>query len=229
MMRKIRGGCSGGVAIRIGVRDAVDVAGERLKACFVGMRLAGERHGEQRAPMECVLEADNGRALGIRAGDLDGVFDGFGAGVDQNGFLWEIAGSECVELFRHGDVAFVGSDGEAEVQKLLELLADRGDDARRTVAGVEAPDAAGKIEIAIAVHVFEDRAFSARSEDGRGIGGAARDGGFAAGHESAGFRAGDFGAKLNGFHGEPHLVSRECFSSTSVRLVRSRDSSLRSE
>src|SRR5437016_2972361 len=69
------------------------------------------------------------------------------------------------------------------------------------MAGVEAADASGEIEIAIAVHVFEDRAFSARRENGRSVGRAARDGGFAADHEGARLGAGNFGADLNRFHG----------------------------
>src|SRR5690349_761604 len=68
------------------------------------------------------------------------------------------------------------------------------------MAGVEAADAAGKIEIAIAVHVFDDGSCGTGSEDGRGVRRAARDGGFAAGHQRAGSWARDFGAKLNGFH-----------------------------
>ncbi len=80
-------------AIGISERNAVDVAGERFEACFIRMRLAGERHGEKRAAMEGIFEADNGGALGVGAGDLDGILDGFGAGIDEDGFLREVAGS----------------------------------------------------------------------------------------------------------------------------------------
>src|SRR5205807_5005054 len=200
MVGKISGRRPRRVAIRIGVRNAIDVAGKGLEAGFVGMRFAGEGHGEKRAAVEGVFEANDGGPLGVGAGDFDGVFDGLGAGVHQDGFFRAIAGSERVEFFGHGDVAFVGSDGEAEMEEFVELLADCGGYTRRTMASVEAADAAGKIEIAIAVEVFDDRAFSARSENGRGVGGAAGNGGFAAGHERAGFGAGDFGADLDGFH-----------------------------
>src|SRR5213082_1663327 len=100
-------------------------------------------------------------------------------------------------------IAFVGSDGEAQVQVFFQLLADPGGHARRAVADIEAADAAGKIEIAIAIDVFDDSGFGARGENGIGVGRAARDRGFAAGHQSAGLGAGDFGAKLDGFHGQP--------------------------
>src|SRR6266446_9816922 len=89
-------------AIRISERNAVNVAGKRREAGFIRMRLAGERHGEKRAAMEGVLETDDGGALGVSAGDLDGVFDGLGAGVQENGFLRKIAGSQGVEFFRDG-------------------------------------------------------------------------------------------------------------------------------
>src|SRR5580693_9168077 len=43
MVREFRGRCSGGIAIWIREGNAVDVAREGLEACFVRMRLAGER------------------------------------------------------------------------------------------------------------------------------------------------------------------------------------------
>src|SRR6266478_1297675 len=117
-------------AVGIGEGNPIDVAGEGLEAGFIRMRFTGQRHGEKGAAMEGVLETDYGGALGVGTGDLDGVFDGFGAGVEEDGFLWKIAGGERVESFGDGDVAFVGSDGETEMQVLLELRADRGEDAR---------------------------------------------------------------------------------------------------
>src|SRR5580704_10178410 len=44
MMREFRRCCAGWIAIGIGKRNAVDVARERLEACFVRMSLASERH-----------------------------------------------------------------------------------------------------------------------------------------------------------------------------------------
>src|SRR5258708_6025135 len=164
MMREGFGGGSLFAAVGIGERNTVDVAGERLEAGFIGMRLAGQRHGEKRAAMEGVLETDDGGALGVDAGDLDGVFDGFGARVDKDSFLREVTRREGVEFFRDGDVPFIRSDREAEMQVLLELLADGGEDARRAVADVEAADSASEIEIAIAVDVFDDRAIGGSGE-----------------------------------------------------------------
>src|SRR6266567_6172067 len=187
-------------AVGIGKRNAVNVAGKRLEAGFIRMRLAGKRHGQKRAAMEGVLKTNDGGALGKGARDLDGIFDGFGAGVQENGFLRKIAGSQGVEFFRDGDVALVGSDGEAEMQVLLDLFADGRKHARSAVADVEAADAAGEIEIAIAVDILDGGAFGARGENRRGIRRTARNRGFAARHQWAGLGARYFRAKLNCFH-----------------------------
>src|SRR6266436_4583103 len=114
MRESFRGGTFFG-AVGIGERNAVDVAGKRLETGFIRMRLAGQRHGEKRAAMEGVFETDDGGTFGVGAGDFDGVFDGLGAGIEENGFFRKNAGSEGVEFFGDGDVAFVRSDGETEM------------------------------------------------------------------------------------------------------------------
>ena len=188
------------IAIWIGERNAIDVAGERLKARFVGMRFAGERHGEKRAAVECVFETDDRGTLCVGARDLDGIFDGFGAGIEKNGFLRELAGGERVQFFSDGDVAFVRRDRETEMQMFFELRLNRGDDTRRAVANVEAADAAGKIDVPVAVDVFDGGAIGACRENGRGVGGPARDGSFAARHQRARTRPGNFRSNLNRSH-----------------------------
>src|ERR1700686_1206714 len=94
MMRIVGGRCAGWTAIWICERNAVDVAGKRLETRFVRMRLAGQRHSEKRAAVESVFETDDGGTFCIGASDLDGVFDGFGAGVEKNCFLRKIAWSQ---------------------------------------------------------------------------------------------------------------------------------------
>src|SRR5580692_745515 len=68
MMRKFSSGGARRIAIRVCKRNAVDIASKRLKACFVRMRLAGQRHGEKRAPMESIFETDYCGAFCIGAG-----------------------------------------------------------------------------------------------------------------------------------------------------------------
>ena len=68
------------------------------------------------------------------AGDLDGVLDRLGAGVEQRGALVVVARGELVERLGDGDVALVRRDHEARVGERLDLGLDRVDDARRAVA-----------------------------------------------------------------------------------------------
>src|SRR5713226_7709194 len=150
--------------------------------------------------MESVLKTNDGRPLCVGARDLDGVLDGLGAGVQKDGFLRKIAGSQRVQFFRQGNVAFVGSDGEAEMQVLLELFPDRGEHPRRAVADIEAADTSGEIEIAITIDILDGGAVSSRGEDRRGIRRATWNSSFAARHQGARLGPRYFGANLNRRH-----------------------------
>jgi hypothetical protein len=59
------------------------------------------------------------------------------------------------------------------------------------MADIEASDAAGKIDVAIAVNIFEGRAFGFRNVNRQRMAQAARDGRFAACGERSRFRAWD--------------------------------------
>ena len=83
---------------------------------------------------------------------------------------------------------------------LFELCLNRGDHARRTVADIQAADAAGKIEIAVAVYVFDGDTVGACSKNRRGIGGTARNGSLAARHQRSRLRPGNFCFNLNCRH-----------------------------
>jgi hypothetical protein len=61
----------------------------------------------------------------VSARDFNRVFDGLGAAIQQNCFLREVAGRQCIQLFRQRDIFFVGRDAEAGVDERVELLADR--------------------------------------------------------------------------------------------------------
>src|SRR6266481_2768301 len=100
--------------------------------------------------MKRVFETNDGRALRVCARDLDGILDGFGAGIEENRFLGKLARGQGIQFLRHGNVALVRSDSETKVQMLFELRLNRGDHARRTMADIQATDAAGKIQIAVA-------------------------------------------------------------------------------
>src|SRR5260370_23281613 len=150
--------------------------------------------------MESVLKTSDGRPLCGGASDLGGVLDGLGAGVQKDGFLRKIAGSQRVQFFRHGNVAFVGSDGEAEMQVLLELFPDRGEHPRRAVADIQAADASGDIEIALTIDILDGGAVSSCSENRRGIRRAAWNSSFTPRHQGARLGPRYFRANLNRRH-----------------------------
>ena len=83
--------------------------------------------------MVAVVERDDGLPPGGRAGDLDGVLDGLGAGVEQRRALLVVAGRQRVELLADGDVALVRRDHEARVRERGDLVLDRLDDERRSL------------------------------------------------------------------------------------------------
>ncbi len=83
-------------AIRISEGYAIYVAGERRKSRLVGMRFAGECHGQQRATMKCILEANHRGALGIDPRDFDRVLHSFRAGIHDDGFLGSLSGCQRV-------------------------------------------------------------------------------------------------------------------------------------
>ncbi len=89
------------------------------------------------------------------------------------------------------DVTLVGQHVEAGVQEAVELTPDGLDHARGAVAGVEAADATGEIDEAVAVDVFDDGTFSLVDEDRRGMEGCADYGGVTAAHEFVRAGAGD--------------------------------------
>src|SRR5271170_7250359 len=68
------------------------------------------------------------------------------------------------------------------------------------MANIEATDAAGKIDIPVAVDVFDGCTIRTRRENWDGVGGTARDGCFAARHERARTRTWDFCSNLNRSH-----------------------------
>jgi len=60
------------------------------------------------------------------------------------------------------------------MQKLLELLLNRRDDSGRAMACIEAANATGEINVAVAIDIFENRALGSCKIDGRPLRQAAR-------------------------------------------------------
>ena len=86
------------------------------------------------------------------------------------------------------------------MQETVELAADGFDDARSAVAGVKASDAAGEVDHAVAIDIFDCRAFSFRNENGCGMKDRLRDCRVTTGHQRLGARAGNLSTKLDSGH-----------------------------
>src|SRR6266852_3382553 len=107
MMSKALRVCAAFRTVRIREGNAVNVAGKRLKSSLVRMRLAGERHGQQRAPVKSILETNYRGALRVSSRDFNGVLNGFCPSIQNDRFLGRLAGGKRVELLRQSDVALI--------------------------------------------------------------------------------------------------------------------------
>jgi hypothetical protein len=153
-------------AVGIGRRRAVDLGRERPHALLVD-QLRGQRHGQQRAAVEAAIERDHGVAAGVVAGDLDRVLDRLGARVDQHRLLGVRARRVLAEQLGHLEVGLVGRHREAGVKQRIGLLLDRCHHRIRGVPDVEHADAAGEVDVLLAVHVHQPGAVRVVGNDRR--------------------------------------------------------------
>ena len=145
-----------GVAVGVRHGDPVDLGGERPEPVAVRHVLGRQRHGQVGAAVVGVVEGDDPVAPGDVAGDLDGVLDGLGAGVEQRGTLLVVTRGPGVELLAHGHVLLVRADHEAGVGESGDLLLDGVDHGRRGVAHADHGDARPEVDQGVAVDVDED-------------------------------------------------------------------------
>src|SRR5437879_1619411 len=136
------------------------------------MSLAGQGQRHHGAAVEGVFEGDDGGALGIGASDLYGVLDSLRSAVDEEGFLGEPAGSDCVHALGQSNVSLIGRDLDAGVEEVVELSVNSFDVSFLAVTGVGAADASGKFNVAVAVHVFGPGVFGFGHINGRAVGNA---------------------------------------------------------
>ena len=145
-------------AVGVGHRHAVELVGERPEAVLVGHVLGGQAHREVGAAVVGVVEGDDRRAAGGVAGDLHGVLDGLGAGVEQRRALLVVAGGQLVELLADLHVLVVRRDHEAGVREGGDLLGDGVDDPLVAVADRRHGDAGAEVDELVAVGVAHDAA-----------------------------------------------------------------------
>ena len=134
---------------------------------LVRMSFAGERHAKHGAAVECVLDGEDGGTASMSSRNLHGILDRFRSAVHEQRFLGEMAGRELIQLLCQFHVRFIPGDGEAEVEKRVELSVHGCDDAWIAMSYVDGADASSEIDEAIAVNIFECRTFSVPDENGR--------------------------------------------------------------
>ena len=154
-------------AVRVGAGRAVDLGRERAEALLVRHRLRGQRHRQQRAAVERLVEGDDGLPARGVARDLDRVLDGLRAGVHEQALVRAGAGVDLAEALDDLDVRLVLRDGVALVEVALGLLLDRAHDPLGRVAAVERADAADEVDVLAAVDVDQSRAVRTLDEHRR--------------------------------------------------------------
>ncbi len=144
-------------AVLVRERDAVHLGRERAETRLVRVRLRGEREREQRPPVEAALEADHRGPPGVRARELDGVLDRFGARVEERRLRRPVERRDGEQALGEGHADLVRDHREVGVEKARRLVLHGLDDLRMRVADVETADAAGEVDVRVAVDVGHRR------------------------------------------------------------------------
>ena len=187
----------GGAAVEVGKGKTVDLGREGAEAALEQRIFAGHAEGHVAAPVIGALEHNERLPAGVGAGDLHRRLDRFGAAVEQRGFLGKIAGHQRIQALAHLNVGRIGGDDGAHVNELFGLCPDGIHHLARAVADCQRADAAGKVDIGVAIHIGDGRALAAGHGNAGEAGGAARDGGVATGDDGLAVGAGDFGFQHN--------------------------------
>ena len=143
----------------VGVRGPVHLGCEGTEPLLVGHGLAREAHPQQRASVEAVVEGDDAAAPGGVAGHLHGVLDGLGPGVHEERALLVVRPASAALRRSHTSTyPRYGVTWKQVWVKRSDLLAHRGDDARRAVADVGHRDPRRQVDQPVAVDVLDDPA-----------------------------------------------------------------------
>ena len=157
----------GHASVRVRAGRAIDLGRERAEALLVDL-LVRHRHRQEGAAVEGVVEDDDPGASGRGASDLDRVLDRLGTRVQEQALLvLPRARRQLGEPAADLDVRLVHPDHEALVQVAVDLLVHRGDRGREAVARVLTAQAAGEVDVRLAVDVNDPGAFRALHHDRR--------------------------------------------------------------
>ena len=140
-------------SVAIGIGHAVNLWCEGPESVFVRLYLARQGHGQQGPAVEGVFKAYDALPVGVIPGNLDGVFHGFGATVQQEGRLGKVPRGYLAEFFVELDGRLIGHDHETGVCEFFRLILYGLDHLRVAVPHIHDSDAAREINILVAVHV----------------------------------------------------------------------------
>ncbi len=124
--------------------------------------------------MIAVIEGDDGWFAGGVTRDLYGILNRFRATIEENGFLGEISRRDFDDTLGKRHVWLVHHDAKAGMHKFRGLLGDGLHHLRTAMTDVHDTDAPGKIDIAIAIDIFDHGPFGLFSKYGHGRSNASR-------------------------------------------------------
>src|SRR5437660_11330266 len=107
--------------------------------------------------MECIVKDDNRRTLCCPTSDLNRVFNCFGSTIEEESFFREFTWSQFDESLGEFDIWLVHHNAEAGMREFLSLFCDRFRDFWTRVANVHSAYAACKVNVFVAIYIFDYR------------------------------------------------------------------------
>ena len=140
-----------------------------------------------------VVEYCDSGTTGVFAGNLDRVFDGLGARVQQNRFFGKVARGVLCEKLAEANIRLVSIDPKKGVRETLRLFVRCLDDGFVGMTDGVDTNTASEIDDVVAIDVHEDCPFGALNVHGEGRRDPDGNNFVSALVEGKGLRSGDFG------------------------------------
>ena len=108
--------------------------------------------------MKGILESNDRGTPGVQACDFDGIFYRLRTSVEEGCLLFTPARRNRVHQLGKLHIVFVRGNRKARMNEVRGLLLNSTDDGLRGMTGIQAADATGKIQEAVAVDIFDNGA-----------------------------------------------------------------------
>ena len=141
--------------VAVCIRNAVHIAGERRKPRLVGMSLTSERQRHHGASVKGVFKRNDPGSTRVHSGNLHCVFYCLSTAVHEQSLLAEPPWRNLVHSFGEPHVTLIRRHLHAGVEIPIQLLPNRSNHSLTSMPDVDAANAARKVDIAIAIDVFE--------------------------------------------------------------------------